>query len=255
MYKDSVTYGSNQYDVRFLYDKDLAVNNEKQPLWCVEKQRVIPEFVKAGCSIGTIRSPQCSQVTSSNKFSCVACEKVPSVNAFLKQVIRRSKSKLAVKMTNSHKTQNISTFTKHQRLDRLRRLRIKYKNRGDEIRRLKVRLIRSSAKLKKVTDLRTEYAMRGDTKGLSKTLKVAYDKGLLSNKKNTLTFIQNLVENLNKKPKGKMYTSFTKSLYEVVKIWGGNRMVKLQSLNLDGPDEKTVRHEVQKHMYDQDFRN
>ena len=164
MYKDSVTYGSNQYDVRFLYDKDPAVNNEKQPLWCVEKQRVIPEFVKAGCSIGTIRSPQCSQVTSSNKFSCVACEKVPSVNAFLKQVIRRSKSKLAVKMTNSHKTQNISTFTKHQQLDRLRRLRIKYKNRGDEIRRLKVRLIRSSAKLKKVTDLGTEYAMRGDTK-------------------------------------------------------------------------------------------
>ena len=88
------------------------------------------------------------------------------------------------------------------------------------------------------------------TQSLSKTLKIAYDKGLLSNKKNTLTFIQNLVENLNKKPKGKRYTSFTKSLYEVVKIWGGNRMVQLLSLNLDGPDERTVRHEVQKHVYD-----
>ena len=55
-----------------------------------------------------------------------------------------------------------------------------------------------------------------------------------------------MTSNLNKKPKGKRYDVFTKTLYEVVKILGGGgeggwRMVKFLSLNLEGPSEKTVK--------------
>ena len=53
---------------------------------------------------------------------------------------------------------------------------------------------------------------------------------------------------MNKKPKGKRYSSFTKSMYEVVKIWGGERLVKFLSINLDVPDARTVRQEVQKNI-------
>ena len=117
-----------------------------------------------------------------------------------------------------------------------------------EIRRLKLRLIRSSAKLKNITDMGTEHALRGDTKALSKTLKIAYDKGMLSDKGNTVQFVRNLINNMNKKTKGKRYSSFSKSMYEVVKIWGGERLVKFLSINLDGPDARTVRQEVQKNI-------
>ena len=61
-----------------------------------------------------------------------------------------------------------------------------------------MRLARNTAKLKKVTDIGSEHALRGDTKGLSKTLKIAYDRGLLSDKKNTLSFLQNMIENINR---------------------------------------------------------
>ena len=140
-------------------------------------------------------------------------------------------------------------MSKAQQLYRLKNLQRKYKLRCNEIRRLKVRLLRNTAKLKKVTDIGSECALRGDTKGTLKTLKIAYDCGLLSNKKSTVSFLRNMIENVNRKPKGKRYSLFTKSLYEVVKIWGGSRLVKLLSLNLDGPDERTVRHQVRLNTY------
>ena len=242
MYQDSTQYGSTLYDLRFLYDKEPAVSVDNQPLWCVEKQRIIPEFVKSGVSIGTIRLPKCNQATTSKKYMCTACETVPQIGALRLQVLRRAEFDFSKTKTKD------KSITMAQQLARLRNLRIKYRLRGNEIRRLKVWLTRN--KLKKVTDIGSEHALRGDTKGLSKTLKIAYDRGHLSDKKNTLSFLKNMIENINRKAKGKRYSSFTKSLYEVVKIWGGNRLVKLLSLNLDGPDERTFRHDVQKNTYE-----
>ena len=43
--------------------------------------------------------------------------------------------------------------------------------------------------------------------------------------------MRNMLENINKKAKGKRYSSFTKSFYEVVKIWGCKKMLKILSLN------------------------
>ena len=176
---------------------------------------------------------------------CTACEKVPQINAFRQQVLRHAEKKL--KDRNSAKVRDIALTTKQKSL-RLKRLRVKYRSRGMEIRRLKMRLIRSSAKLKNIAEMGTEHALQVDTKALSKTLKIAYDKGMLSDKENTVQFVRNLIDNMNKKPKGKIYSSFTKSMYEVVKIWGGERLVKFLSINLDGPDARTVRQEVQKNI-------
>ena len=110
-----------------------------------------------------------------------------------------------------------------------------------DVARLKIRLIRSRGKLQKLSDVGAEHALRGDTKGLSRTLKMAYDNGLLKNKEKTLNFTRNLIENMTKKDKGKRYSSFTKSFYEVVKIWSGGRLVRFLSANLDGPNDRNVK--------------
>ena len=94
MYKDVVIYGSQQYDVKFLYDKEPAVDESTEPLWCIEKHRKIPNLVKDSCSEGSIRSHKCHQVTSQKHYMCTACEKVPQINAFRQQVLRHAEEKL-----------------------------------------------------------------------------------------------------------------------------------------------------------------
>ena len=141
---------------------------------------------------------------------------MPRINSLRLQVLRKPKDK----------TVKDKYATKTHQLHRLKNLRQKYLFRGNKIGRLKVRLERNAAKVRKITDIGSEHAVKGDTKGLSRTLKIAFDTGLLSDKKNTLTFMRNMLKNINKKAKGKRYLSFTKSFYEVVKIWGGKRMLK-----------------------------
>ena len=106
---------------------------------------------------------------------CTACETVPQIGAQQLQVLRRAEFDFSKTKTKD------KSITKAQQLAHLRNLRIKYRSRGNEIRRLKVWL--ATAKLKKVTDIGSEHARRGDTKGLSKTLNIAYDRSLLSDKK------------------------------------------------------------------------
>ena len=53
--------------------------------------------------------------------------------------------------------------------------------------------------------------------------------------------MKNLLSNITKKNKGKRYTKFTKSMYEVTMIWGGTRLVNFLAANLDGPDAHSVR--------------
>ena len=89
MYKDKFQYGHKEYDVRFLYDKEPAINDSLEPLWCLEKHRVIPTYASSVVSIRTIRSPKCNQVTTNDKYICTECEKVPQIDAFRLQVIPR----------------------------------------------------------------------------------------------------------------------------------------------------------------------
>ena len=136
---------------------------------------------------------------------CTACAKVTQINAFRKKVVRqRNKTSPQLSISNMKVRDFLDTvLTAEQKATRLKKLRAKYRSFGMKIRRLKSRLKRSSAKLQNVADIGSEYALRGDTKALSKTLKMAYDKGTLSNKAGTIAFLQNLIENINKKPKGK----------------------------------------------------
>ena len=133
MYEDSVSYGMSLYDVRFLYDKEPALDADGNPLWCIEKQRIIPSFVKPGLGNGAIRSPKCNQVTTSSKYMCTSCENVPKINSLRLQVLRQAAAK-----TRSAKDVKDTCITRTQQLARLCNLCRKYNLRGNEIRRLKV---------------------------------------------------------------------------------------------------------------------
>ena len=84
MYKDVVTHGTMKYGVKFLYDKEPAVNAYMEALWCIEKQRQITHFVQTDCNERTIGIRDYRQVTSRSNYMSTACEKVTQINAFRK---------------------------------------------------------------------------------------------------------------------------------------------------------------------------
>lgn len=77
--------------------------------------------------------------------------------------------------------------------------------------------------------------MRGDVSAISYNLNLAYEKGMLKNKEITTKFLTTISNNLTVKPKGKRYDNFTNQFYEVLKIYGGPKIAKFVSANLEGP--------------------
>lgn len=56
----------------------------------------------------------------------------------------------------------------------------------------------------------------------------------------------NMAKNMNKSSRGHRYDSFSEKFYEVIRIWGGKRLVNFVAKNLCGPSESTERRTRQK---------
>ena len=78
-YWDKVSYGRKLCNIRALYDNEPAVDSNQRPLWCVEKQRVLPASIKLSPRSfgGTIRSPECNHVTYEKDNMSLQCKKIP----------------------------------------------------------------------------------------------------------------------------------------------------------------------------------
>ena len=91
-------------------------------------------------------------------------------------------------------------------------------------------------------------AKRGDVSAICYNLNRAYEKGCLSGKSKVLKFITNISENLRRKSKGHRYNSYTKQLYDSLKIIGGTRAATLLSHNLEGVSRATMIRSKKKHI-------
>ena len=116
-------------------------------------------------------------------------------------------------------------------------MRVKFKAQRLENLRLAKKLIRTKAQKRKLTDKILEYSKRGDVIAIIENLNRAYEKGCLSPTSNTLTFIKDITANLSKSSKGKRYGTFSKGLYETLRIIGGPRSACLLAQHLVGPSE------------------
>ena len=63
----------------------------------------------------------------------------------------------------------------------------------------------------------------------------AHKRGKLQGKDAILEFVKNIFYNLMHAKAGRRYNTSTKSLYEMVKLWGAPRLHNFISLNLEGP--------------------
>ena len=222
-----------------MYDQDPTSTADGNYLWCIEKQRILPDCV-IGDKQGTIRSPKCTQVTHMDSFMCFECRSIPTIPSLRQRVLRRGDDESPHQGSKLSKVKNsyLTNPEKKQKLQAYRRVHRKQRN---KLARTRKQLLRARGKLTEVHNIATEQAHRGDSIALSNTFKIAYGKGMLRNQEKTFGFVNNIIKNSKKKSKGKRYSKFTKSMYEVARIWGGWRMVKFLSANLDGPGEGTIK--------------
>ena len=76
----------------------------------------------------------------------------------------------------------------------------------------------------------------------------AHKQGKLQGKDAVWEFVQDIFHNLAHPKAGKRYGASTKSIYEMIKLWGGPRLHSFISLNLDGPSRSTTLRQVRKSL-------
>ena len=92
-----------------------------------------------------------------------------------------------------------------------------------------------SKKKEPLSAVMAESTCRADQKSIYYNLRRAYDKGLLSSKRQVLSFITDISANIRRKTSGKRYSLAMKDFYSWLQIKGGPCIIKFMQDNLDGP--------------------
>lgn len=89
-----------------------------------------------------------------------------------------------------------------------------------------------------------ESTERKDVVRFCKDVCEAHKQGKLQGKDAVWKFVKDIFQNLMHAKAGRRYSTSTKSLYEMIKLWGGPRLHSFISLNLDGPSISTTLRKV-----------
>ena len=76
----------------------------------------------------------------------------------------------------------------------------------------------------------------------------AHKQGKLQGKDAVWEFVQYIFHNLTHPKEGRRYGASTKSIYQMINLWGGTRLHSFISLNLDGPSISTTLRQVRKSL-------
>ena len=93
-----------------------------------------------------------------------------------------------------------------------------------------------------------KYVGRKDVFKFCKDVCEAHNKGKLQGKDAVWEFVQYIFHNLVPSKSGRRYSASTQSNYEMIKLWGGPRLHRFISLNLDGPSISTTLRQVRKSL-------
>ena len=77
----------------------------------------------------------------------------------------------------------------------------------------------------------------------------AHKQGKFGRKQALWDFFQDVAKNALKPKKGQRFTDSTKTMFEVIKLWGGPRLHEFLSANLGGPSISTTKRQARKATY------
>ena len=105
-----------------------------------------------------------------------------------------------------------------------------------------------STRMRSLKEKLFELAERKDVFRFCKDVCEAHKQGKLQGKDVVWEFFKDIFHNLIHEKTGRRYSTSTKSLYEMIKLWGGPRLHNFISLNMDGPSISTTLRQVRKSL-------
>lgn len=241
-YKKTVQYASLIYNISFILDQTPPAGDIS---WDIERNAKIPKDVCNEESIGTIRSLKCPRATHKDNYICTECEQVPQIMTFRQRVLRKSENKKVASSTVNNRylsQEQLHTKLKSYKQDKDHQRKTQYYMRQN--------LQGVEKKLKSLSDVIKEQSSRGDVSAICSNLNKAYENGQLTDKTNTVKFLKTIASNMIHKPQGRRYDSFTKDLYEAIRIVGGPRSAAIMADNLSGPSDGTLKQYHRKGIMD-----
>ena len=105
-----------------------------------------------------------------------------------------------------------------------------------------------SIRIRSLKDKLFESIERKDVFRFCKDVCEAHKQGKLQGKDAVWESVQDIFHNLTHPKAGRRYGASTKSIYDLIKLWGGPRLHSFISLNLDGPSRSTTLRQVRKSL-------
>ncbi|GLJ30556.1 hypothetical protein SUGI_0605010 [Cryptomeria japonica] len=105
-----------------------------------------------------------------------------------------------------------------------------------------------SVRMRSLKEKLFELTEKKDVFRFCKDVCEAHKQGKLQGKDEVWDFIKDIFHNLMHPKEGRRYSTSTKSLYEMIKLWGVPRLHSFIILNLDGPSISTTLRQVRKSL-------
>ena len=237
-------YGGLSYCVSELLN-DLHVGS----VWYPEPH-LIASFTKRSKVIkisGTFRHTSCIRVDKFGKgfpdFSCKMCSSIPQENDFYKRVVREG---FSVEKRGSRSTgdgRRLAYLSTSELAGHGRNVRRELKRQKLLHRTAQARIVQLKVKRPRLRDLASEASCGHNVIKFCQSIINAHRSGALGGKLALWDFLCDVAQNLNRDRRGKWYSKNTKCLGEVMKVYGGRRMVDIFSLNYSGASYRQVKRE------------
>ena len=205
------------------------------------------KFVKVN---GTFRHTSCSRVDRSGRgfvnLSCELCSSIPKENDFYKRVVREhfSVEKRGGRSTGAGR--RLAYLSIPEIADYARLMRRKLSSQKLQHRSAQARIVQLKLKRPSLRELTRDATCGHNVLKFCHSIVNAHRSGALGGKPTLWDFLRDVAENLNRDRRGQRYRDNTKCLGEVMKVYGGRRMVDIFALNFAGPSYRQVKREVRK---------
>ena len=241
------SYSGVSYSVRDLLN-DLHVGG----VWYLEPH-VNASFSRRGQVFqinGTYRHRLCTRVDRSNEgftdLCCSMCATIPLENDFRKRILRedRSVEKRGTRTTGAGRRigyLSILELTQHSR-------EMKRKLQAEKLLHLsaKARIVQLKVKRPSLRELAREACASHNVIKFCHSIINAHRAGAFGGKPALWDFLSDVAQNVGREVRGNRYSANTKCLGEVMKVYGGCRMVDLFALNFAGASYSEVKRDVRK---------
>ncbi|MCO5547292.1 hypothetical protein L7F22_000739 [Adiantum nelumboides] len=111
---------------------------------------------------------------------------------------------------------------------------------------LKAKVVMYSVRIRSLKEANFECINRKDVRRFCNNIVEAHRRGKFGGNLALWNFFQDVAKNVLRPKKGQRFTESTKTMFEIIKLWGGPRLHDFLSANLGGPSISTTKRQAKK---------